>query len=175
MDLRIFNSGYSEIPAWSLQAAAVVFVVFLAGSLVWGFVLQLQYTRPYTLEEATSKQKWLWSIHLAFWSSICLLDAGFFLLFLGLCGAPLGVVPKVCIGSFLFFFPLMIPFWRLSLNVQLDYYHYLNWAIRFGKGDRLFASPLLRLRKSLLGRFSQEFRRFFQEGYPDDVDPEKKS
>jgi hypothetical protein len=156
-----------QLPEWVGWTAGILAMIAVLGSIAWMLILTFRYTAPYTLQAASNKQKWKWSAHIAFSSFVCLPFLGILPLLLGLQVELARWLPLLCIVFWLILLPLTTIYEYASMNTQLRLFRRESQAIRAGTCDDLFPVVSTRMRKWLLSRMGEEYKRFYAEGYPD--------
>ena len=150
--------------------ATVLMMITLPVALymLWrGIRLQFQYTKPYTLKAASTKQKWQWAFNLACLQILPLL-LPLLLLVISALFAPqlieLGQQSRYffyCVAPVIVAFPLAILWKWLELEHALNTY---LWQNRLRKNS-IYQTVFKNLKSSIV--LSKEDKRFLTEGYPD--------
>ena len=155
-------------PEWLLITIVILFLVSLFGFGIWGMVLEIRYISPFTLIKTSNQDKWRRAAVLALLQTAMFPILGLF--------APL-VSPRpdqwlfipICSGIWIMLLPIATLFKRWEFERHIKKYHHLDKMIKDKNGvyQRFFTTPLTIWTRMFM---TAEQKRFFSEGFPDDIE-----
>ena len=160
-----------DTPEWLLITAVVLYIALLLGLMGWGMFLEIRYISPYTLSKTSNRDKWRRAAILASLQTAMIP-------IIGLAAPIMSPHPDqwpfilICGGIWIVAFPIATAYKRLEFERHIKMYHRLDKTIKDKSGiyQRLFSSPFTRWTRIFM---TAEQKRFFSEGFPDNIDQEK--
>ena len=159
-------------PEWVFITIIPLILILMTGLLVWGAILEVRYINPFMLIKASNKEKWCMAAVLALLQTSMLPIFGFAMPILS---TPPEKFPMFlfCNGIWIAAFPLATLYKRWEFESHIKRYHYFDKMIKEKNSiyQRLFMN---KFPSSLMKVFmSTEQKRFWNEGFPEDVDEKK--
>ena len=159
-------------PEWLFITTTMVALGLMIGLLIWGAILEIRYLNPFMLRKASNKEKWRMATVLALLQTSMLPIFG---LAMPILSTPPEKLPMFlfCNGLWTAVFPLAALYKRSEFESHIKRYQNFDKMLkekssvyqRFSKNK--FPSRLLKV------FMSTEQKRFFSEGFPDEVDSAK--
>ena len=159
-----------DTPQWLILLTLVVFVGVTIGMLIWGAILEIRYISPYTIIRFNTKEKWRRAVILA------LLQTGV-MPFIGLIQPILSPIPDqwpifpiVWGGLWVVVLLIVVLYKRWEFERHIKRYQKIDRMLKSGAYNRLLAGSLVDWMKVFM---SAEQKRFWDEGYPEDMKKEE--
>jgi len=156
-----------DAPEWLFITVVILMVVLMIGFLVWGAILEIRFISPYTLIKTSNQEKWRKAMILA------LLQTSMLVIF-GLAMPVLSTPPEklpmflFCNGLWIVAFPFATLYKRWEFERHIKNYRFFDKQIKDKNSiyNRAHIAPF-RLISFLM---TSDQKRFFSEGFPDDID-----
>ena len=160
-----------DTPDWLLITAVVLYVCLLFGLLGWAIVLEYRYISPYTLIRTSNRDKWRRAAILSLLQTSMIPILGFAAPIFSPLSDQWLFIP-ICGGIWVVVFPIATLYKRWEFERHIKIYQYLDKMIR--DKNSVYHHRYFRLSTSLLKIFMPaEHKRFFNEGFPDNIDEQK--
>lgn len=156
-------------PDWLLTTVIVLFLGLIFGILAWATILEIRYIGPYTLIKASSKEKWRRATILALLQTATIPILGLVVPILSPLPDQWPTIPLYSSGVWIIVLPLTIVYKRWDFERHIKFDRRLDKMIK-NKNlyyYRTFGTALTIMPKLLM---TAELRRFFVEGYSEDID-----
>jgi hypothetical protein len=151
-----------DTPDWLVIPFLIILLVAGCCIIVWGIILEIRYTGPYTLKISSSSQKWRQAVIIA------IIQTGFIPL-LGFAAPVLSPYPDqwpfipLCFTLWIVVIPVAILIKRWDFDRRLNFYWKMDLMIKGGSSNSIPYSSVLRIFSLFATR---EQKRFFKEGFP---------
>jgi hypothetical protein len=161
-----------DTPEWLMVTVVVVSFIFIIGLWGWGMVLERRYTGPYTLIKTSNREKWRRAAILAPFQTAMLPLMGLAAPFISPLPDQWPFIP-ICSGVWIVLLPIVTVFKRWEFERQIQNNQRLNKMMKDKNGvsHPLFSGPFAGWIRIF---FTAEQKRFFNEGFPEDTNPEEK-
>jgi hypothetical protein len=156
---------------WLFIAVLIVMLGSTVGLLVWGAILEIRFISPLTLIKTDNKEKWRRAAILALIQTSMLPIFGTAMLIIYTPAGKL-LMFLICNGLWVVVFPLVILFkrWEFERHIKNDLRLDKMMKDKSNNYRGLFSSPLTNWISIFM---TAEQKRFFSEGFPDDVEQKK--
>lgn len=144
----------------------MIFIISVVGAIfawaILGFVLEIKYSGPYTVANASGKEKWRRSTILALVQTGILPITGLLQLILVPYVKDGLILPMFCGGIWIIAFPLDILYQRWDFERKIKRYQKIDKLLKDEKDNQKNNSPLTKFIKIFM---TAEMQRFINEGY----------
>ena len=156
-----------DAPEWLFITVVILVIGLMLGFLVWGAILEIRFISPYTIIKKSNQEKWRKAMVLA------LLQTSMLFIF-GLAMPVLSTPPErlpmflFCNGLWVVAFPLATLYKRWEFERHIKSYRYFDKQIKDKNSiyNRAHFAPF----RSIRFFMTSDQKRFFSEGFPDDID-----
>jgi hypothetical protein len=139
------------------------------GMLTWALILEIQYSSPYKIIQMSNREKWRKAATLAFLQTAMIPVLGLAQPTLSPHSDQWPIFPMFCGGIWLVIFPTVVLFKKWEFERRIKSYQRMDKAIKDKKSvyHSIFSKPFTGWIRIFM---TAEQRRFFKEGFPDNIE-----
>jgi hypothetical protein len=159
---------FSELntPQWLFITVLVLSVSSIFALAIWGIILEIRYSGPYTIASTNGKERWRRSTILALLQTGMLPIMGLFLLALSPYLEEGFALPMLCGSVWVVVFPIAILYHRWDFERKMKRYQRIDKTLKSeGKSERYKTSQLPKFIQMFI---TEELQHFMSEGYPEE-------
>ena len=161
-----------DTPEWLLITVLVLSLGSMIVLLIWAVILEIRYISPFTLIKTSNRDKWRRATQLALMQTAMIPILGLAQPTLSPHSGQFPMFPLFCGGIWIVALPIATLYKRWEFERHIKSYRYFDKQIKDKNSiySRILANPFTSMTRIFM---SSDQKRFFSEGFPDDIDEKK--
>jgi hypothetical protein len=160
-----------DTPEWLLITVLILSLGSLIGLLIWAAILEIRYVSPLTIIKTNDKEKWRRATILALMQTAMVPIMGLAQPILSPHSGQWPMFPLFCSGLWIVVLPIAILYKRSEFERQIKSYQYFDKMIK--DKDSVYHKHFTTTFSLLKIFMTPEQKRFYSEGFPNNIDENK--